>query len=136
MNGKQSKIGFQNQANINNQKKFTSTGNVTSDDKIEAIPFVDAYPNDASKYFDLDNDDLNDFEDDDIDGDGISNFSDDLPYDFSETIDSDGDGIGNNADLDDDRLNIETDDELRNYQNAFVTQEITKRKGESETSKW
>ena len=33
-------------------------------------------------------------------------------------------------------LDWNADDELRNYQNAFVTQEITKRKGESETSKW
>jgi gliding motility-associated-like protein len=104
---------YQNQANINNQKKFTSTGNVTSNDKIEAIPFVDAYPNDASKYFDLDNDGSNDFEDDDIDGDGISNFSDDLPYDFSETIDSDGDGIGNNKEQNKDNDNfLDLDEEF------------------------
>ena len=33
-------------------------------------------------------------------------------------------------------LDWNADDELRNYQNAFVTQEITRRKGESEASQW
>ena len=33
-------------------------------------------------------------------------------------------------------LDWNADDELRNYQNAFVTQEITRRKGESEASHW
>ena len=33
-------------------------------------------------------------------------------------------------------LDWNADDEIRNYQNAFVTQEITRRKGESDASHW
>ena len=39
---------------------------------------------------------------DDIDGDGVNDFSDAFPLDPLEAFDTDGDGTGNNADLDDD----------------------------------
>lgn len=38
----------------------------------------------------------------DSDGDGVLDAEDALPYDATETVDTDGDRIGNNADLDDD----------------------------------
>jgi hypothetical protein len=38
----------------------------------------------------------------DRDGDGVEDKDDDLPFDATETVDTDGDGIGNNADADDD----------------------------------
>jgi hypothetical protein len=51
---------------------------------------------------DTDGDGIGDNSDDDIDGDGIFNSNDDFPYDHSEWLDTDDDGIGNNADTDDD----------------------------------
>ena len=48
----------------------------------------------------------------DSDGDGVIDTEDDLPYDSSETIDSDNDGIGNKADLDDDDDGISDEDEI------------------------
>jgi hypothetical protein len=47
---------------------------------------------------DLDSDNLGDACDDDIDGDGVENDSDDFPEDAAETTDSDGDGVGDNED--------------------------------------
>ena len=47
---------------------------------------------------DLDADNLGDACDDDIDGDGVENDSDDFPEDAAETTDSDGDGVGDNED--------------------------------------
>jgi len=47
---------------------------------------------------DLDADNLGDACDDDIDGDGVENDSDDFPEDAAETMDSDGDGVGDNED--------------------------------------
>ena len=49
----------------------------------------------------------------DSDGDGVIDTEDDLPYDATETIDSDNDGIGNNADLDDDNDGITDSNELK-----------------------
>ena len=51
---------------------------------------------------DTDRDGTPDIFDLDIDGDGVPNDEDDLPYDRNETIDFDQDGIGNNVDDDDD----------------------------------
>ncbi len=47
---------------------------------------------------DFDSDGIGDLQDDDIDGDGVTNDLDAFDFDPSETVDSDGDGIGNNAD--------------------------------------
>jgi len=47
---------------------------------------------------DLDSDNVGDVCDDDIDGDGVENDSDDFPEDAAETTDSDGDGVGDNED--------------------------------------
>ncbi|MFV8782933.1 thrombospondin type 3 repeat-containing protein [Microbulbifer sp. SA54] len=53
-------------------------------------------------YRDQDDDGTPDISDDDIDGDGVSNYRDLWPRDPNEWEDTDGDGIGNNADQDDD----------------------------------
>ena len=43
-----------------------------------------------------------DFDIDDVDGDGVSNFDDALPLDYRDSLDTDLDGIGNSVDSDDD----------------------------------
>lgn len=42
------------------------------------------------------------YEQRDVDNDGVIDIYDDLPFDTTETLDTDKDGIGNNADVDDD----------------------------------
>ncbi|MCI5116776.1 MAG: hypothetical protein D3913_02185 [Candidatus Electrothrix sp. LOE1_4_5] len=51
---------------------------------------------------DLDNDGIADYDDVDMDGDGVNNNNDDFPEDKTEWIDTDKDGTGNNSDPDDD----------------------------------
>ena len=51
---------------------------------------------------DTDADGICDYQDPDLDGDGVSNEDDIFPYDSNESGDSDQDGIGDNADDDDD----------------------------------
>ena len=51
---------------------------------------------------DTDADGICDYQDPDLDGDGVSNEEDNFPYDSNESSDSDQDGIGDNSDLDDD----------------------------------
>jgi len=53
-------------------------------------------------YSDLDGDGITDASDDDRDGDGVSNDDDAFPDNAAESSDTDGDGTGNNADDDDD----------------------------------
>jgi hypothetical protein len=67
----------------------------------------DAFPLDATEWFDTDLDGEGDNQDSDDDGDGIEDVMDALPLDGSESVDTDGDGIGNNADQDDDGDGIE-----------------------------
>ena len=62
---------------------------------------------------DLDGDGISDYEDNDIDGDGVANELDAFPKDPNESIDTDGDGIGNNADTDDDNDGISDADEIK-----------------------
>ena len=50
----------------------------------------------------MDSDTIGDACDNDIDGDGTANATDDFPLDPTETTDTDNDGIGNNTDTDDD----------------------------------
>jgi len=51
---------------------------------------------------DTDADGICDYQDPDLDGDGVSNENDNFPYDSNESEDSDQDGIGDNSDPDDD----------------------------------
>ncbi len=63
----------------------------------------DMFPNDSSKFWDTDGDGTDDLSDDDIDGDGIKNEDDTLPYlNSSDNLDSDGDGVPNSVDENDD----------------------------------
>ncbi|MFZ9056589.1 MAG: gliding motility-associated C-terminal domain-containing protein [Flavobacteriaceae bacterium] len=64
--------------------------------------FRDMFPLDADKYWDTDGDGIDDFSDDDIDGDGVSNSNDGAPYDPNNSIDTDNDSRGDNEDSDDD----------------------------------
>ncbi|WP_371374584.1 family 16 glycosylhydrolase [Thalassotalea aquiviva] len=61
----------------------------------------------AINYSDIDGDYIPDQHDADIDGDGVANEDDDLPYDNSEWSDLDGDGIGDNSDTDRDGDGVE-----------------------------
>ncbi len=47
---------------------------------------------------DYDRDGIGDLQDNDIDGDGVNNDTDDFPNDASEWTDTDGDGVGDNKD--------------------------------------
>ncbi len=69
---------------------------------------VDAFPNDASEWFDSDNDGKGDNSDAfpynsneqyDSDGDGVGDNSDAFPYNSYEQYDSDHDGYGDNTDM-------------------------------------
>ena len=62
----------------------------------------DMFPNDASKFWDSDRDGLDDFYDDDIDGDGSLNYVDTAFHDPLDTKDNDLDGIGDLTDKNDD----------------------------------
>jgi len=48
---------------------------------------------------DYDRDGFGDLQDNDIDGDGVNNNTDDFPYDATEWTDTDGDGVGDNKDV-------------------------------------
>ena len=63
---------------------------------------VDDFPQDASEWWDTDDDGIGDRRDDDDDGDGVADVLDLFPLDGTESEDSDGDRIGDNADADDD----------------------------------
>ncbi|MCK7598026.1 hypothetical protein M0G74_12155 [Microbulbifer sp. CAU 1566] len=64
-------------------------------------------------YRDQDDDGTLDIYDDDIDGDGVSNYHDLWPGDPNEWEDTDGDGIGNNADQDDDGDQVADEDDAQ-----------------------
>lgn len=61
---------------------------------------VDAFPDDASEWADLDGDGQGDNSDPDIDGDDVANEDDLFPTDPLETADTDEDGVGDNSDID------------------------------------
>ena len=67
----------------------------------------DAFPLDATEWFDSDGDGIGNNADSDDDNDGTDDSVDAFPLDSAESIDTDGDGIGNNADTDDDNDDIE-----------------------------
>ena len=70
----------------------------------------DAFPNDPNEFWDTDGDGTGDKSDTDIDGDGILNSSDPMPFDSTQSLDTDGDGILDNIDPDDDndsRLDVD-----------------------------
>ncbi|MDC6478854.1 hypothetical protein PQZ08_03220, partial [Flavobacteriaceae bacterium] len=60
---------------------------------------IDDFPNDPTRYIDTDNDGLADGEDNDIDGDGVPNGQDELPWDSRDSKDIDGDGLGDKLDF-------------------------------------
>ena len=87
---------------------------------MEAITLKDHYPLDSSKYFDLDGDGIDDFNDNDIDGDLVSNSEDALPYDIFDSLDSDNDGIGNSQEQNKDNDNFLDIDEEYNGTDPLV----------------
>ncbi|MDC0001052.1 gliding motility-associated C-terminal domain-containing protein [Flavobacteriaceae bacterium] len=62
----------------------------------------DAFPNNPNEFWDTDGDGKGDKSDLDIDGDGILNSVDPMPFNSSQSLDTDGDGILDNIDPDDD----------------------------------
>jgi len=91
----------------------------------------DAFPSNASEQYDTDGDGLGDniensncifgekydectkFDNNDTDGDGVDDYNDTFPLNFTESIDTDEDGIGDNSDAcpDDSRGHIDTDED-------------------------
>ena len=85
----------------------TQSDSRTDSDGDGVVDSVDVFPNDATEWSDLDNDNVGDNRDTDLDGDGFSNTAERVegtnPSDgTSIPTDTDGDGIGNVADTDDD----------------------------------
>ncbi|MGI9334267.1 MAG: ImpA family metalloprotease, partial [Gammaproteobacteria bacterium] len=76
----------------------------------ESVPLEYYHTDDGPIYAELPDfpsnilplDGVSPYRDPDLDNDRARNEDDDLPFDPSETVDTDGDGIGNNADTDDD----------------------------------
>ena len=64
------------------------------------VDALDAFPNDAGAWSDLDGDGVAEAVDDDDDGDGVADREDAFPFDPTEWADVDGDGIGDNRDYD------------------------------------
>ncbi|MDB4062446.1 gliding motility-associated C-terminal domain-containing protein [Flavobacteriaceae bacterium] len=62
----------------------------------------DAFPNDPDEFWDTDKDGTGDKSDTDIDGDGILNSVDPMPFDPVQSLDTDGDGYLDIIDPDDD----------------------------------
>ena len=52
----------------------------------------DAFPNDPNEFWDTDKDGTGDKSDTDIDGDGILNSVDPMPFNPIQSLDTDGDG--------------------------------------------
>ncbi len=86
---------------VNNQKTQINTLQSQINDLADLITVLESAVT-AAEQQDLDNDGLNDYIDNDDDGDTVLDVNDAFPMDASEYLDSDGDGLGNNADLDDD----------------------------------
>jgi hypothetical protein len=85
----------------------TQSGSRKDSDGDGIVDGADAFPNDATEWSDLDNDNIGDNADTDRDGDGFSNTEERIegtnPLDgTSIPTDTDNDGIGNVADTDDD----------------------------------
>ena len=59
---------------------------------------IDDFPNDPTRYIDTDGDGLADGEDIDIDGDGVPNAQDEVPWDPNDSKDIDGDGVADSKD--------------------------------------
>jgi gliding motility-associated-like protein len=71
-------------------------------DNSEFDLFRDAFPNDPNEFWDTDEDGTGDKSDTDIDGDGILNSVDPMPFDPTQSSDTDGDGYLDIIDPDDD----------------------------------
>ena len=74
---------------------------------IESLSSENTAPTTLNPANDLDEDGILNGDDPDVDGDGVDDASDGMPYDENESADTDNDGIGNNADTDDDNDGIE-----------------------------
>lgn len=62
------------------------------------VDAVDALPDDAGEWLDVDGDGIGNNADPDDDNDGVGDAADAFPLDGTETVDSDSDGVGDNAD--------------------------------------
>ncbi|MGB2739022.1 MAG: pre-peptidase C-terminal domain-containing protein [Cognaticolwellia sp.] len=81
----------------------------------------DAFPYEATEWFDLDNDGIGNNTDTDIDGDNIENELDAFPFDVTEWEDLDNDGVGNNSDPDIDGDGILNEEDPSPYTPEFNT---------------
>ncbi|MGY8728803.1 MAG: thrombospondin type 3 repeat-containing protein, partial [Candidatus Poseidoniales archaeon] len=93
-------LTFSNNQSLSETWNFTVYEDNDSDGISDATDNCPMVAN--ANQMDNDGDGLGDACDLDIDGDGVDNQNDALPFNGNETIDTDNDGLGDNADTDDD----------------------------------
>ena len=86
----------------------------------QGLPAQDAFPNDPNRFWDTDKDGLADNEDDDIDGDGLTNFNDNLPFDRFNYVYSNELENSNNQYTSENSNNSEVDYELDSDNDGFT----------------
>ncbi|MCW8327679.1 hypothetical protein MD588_02570 [Photobacterium sp. SDRW27] len=83
----------------------------TDSDDDGVIDALDAFPEDASEWYDSDGDGEGNEVDTDDDDDGVDDGDDDFPLEHDENADADDDDIGDNEDTDDDNDGVEDGDD-------------------------
>ena len=87
------------EAEVIDSQYYTCEFDYTDTDGDGVLDWMDAFPNNASEWEDLDGDGIGNNADSDDDGDSCNDNMDWAPLNSSECFDTDGDGIGDNADL-------------------------------------
>ncbi|MGC6402126.1 MAG: gliding motility-associated C-terminal domain-containing protein [Flavobacteriaceae bacterium] len=93
-------------------------GQITWNDQYPYL--MDMFPNDPNEFWDTDGDGIGDFTDSDIDGDGVTNSNDALPFDSRDSVDTDRDGIADRFDSNIDNDNFLNFDEITNGTDPYV----------------
>ena len=87
------------EAEVIDSQYYTCEFDYTDTDGDGVLDWMDAFPNDANEWEDLDGDGIGNNADSDDDGDTCDDQMDWAPLNSSECFDTDGDGIGDNSDL-------------------------------------
>ena len=88
------------EAEVIDSQHYICEFDYTDTDGDGVLDWMDAFPNNANEWEDLDGDGIGNNADLDDDGDSCDDNMDWAPLNSTECFDTDGDGIGDNADLD------------------------------------